>query len=460
MLSRRKKQKQLGNFSYFIRYFGTFTLIFSTMTLIILQITRSNMYQSVDESLRSASNNPDWVLQYSIVKSYYGKDSLIIATPNSENSDSTTTDDTTTAKLPNNGKVTPPPNDKINFGSNTEIVLFDKDGNVITQVNDVQGLDKITFRERDLGRITSYETTNVSNHKENYRGIIIELNQEGSQSQIRYAAILTNVNQLEQASRTNERIILMVMVAFWLISIAASQYLAKLSMKPLLESIEKQKSFVENASHELRTPLTVLQNRLESLFRKPEATIMDSSESIASSLEEVRNMRILTTNLLNLARRDDGLNPEIVDIEPAFFDGIFENYEIIAEENGKMFTWDNQLTKSVKSDKTLLRQLMTILFDNAVKYTDEDGKIHFDIFVAKKDRQLVVRVTDDGPGIRDSDKLHIFDRFYRVDKARTRQKGGFGLGLSLAKQIVDALKGTITVEDNHPKGTVFEVHLK
>ena len=101
------------------------------------------------------------------------------------------------------------------------------------------------------------------------------------------------------------------MASFWLLSLIASVYLARVSVKPLLESMQKQKSFVENASHELRTPLAVLQNRLENLFRKPEATIMESSESIASSLEEVRNMRFLTTNLLNLARRDDGIKPEI-----------------------------------------------------------------------------------------------------------------------------------------------------
>lgn len=97
------------------------------------------------------------------------------------------------------------------------------------------------------------------------------------------------------------------MAGFWLLSLIASVYLARVSVKPLLESMQKQKSFVENASHELRTPLAVLQNRLETLFRKPEA-IMESSESIASSLEEVRNMRFLTTNLLNLARRDDESN--------------------------------------------------------------------------------------------------------------------------------------------------------
>ncbi|KXT76413.1 Two component system sensor histidine kinase CiaH [Streptococcus sp. DD10] len=460
MWSKKNKKKYPGNFSYFLRYFGTFTIIFSMMTLIILQITRTIMYQSVDDDLRVISNNPEWVMEYSIVKSYYGKNSLIFL-PDKEKTENDKQENSsdTVSSSDSNVRVPAPLSEKVNIGANTEIVLFDTDGKAIAQENDFQGLDSIDFRESDLGRITFYETQNVAKHIEKYRGILIELNQTDIPN-VRYAAVLTNVNQLEQASKTNERIILMVMIGFWFISLIASQYLASVSVKPLIDSIEKQKTFVENASHELRTPLAVLQNRLENLFRKPEATILETSESIASSLEEVRNMRLLTTNLLNLARRDDGLSPEIVEIEPAFFDAIFENYSIIAEENGKNLTWNNQVTKVIKSDKTLLRQLVTILFDNAVKYTEEDGTIQLNVFVGKKDKQLVVQVADNGPGIRDSDKTHIFERFYRVDKARTRQKGGFGLGLSLAKQIVEALKGTIVVKDNQPRGTIFEVRLK
>ena len=221
--------------------------------------------------------------------------------------------------------------------------------------------------------------------------------------------------------------------------------------------MEKQKAFVENASHELRTPLAVIQNRLEVLFRKPESTILDNSENIASSLDEVRNMRLLTTNLLNLARRDDGIKPEIETLEPAFFDTVFTNYAMIAEENEKGFTAQNQVGRPIQTDKTLLKQLMTILFDNAIKYTEDDGHVTFT--VRTNDRYLYICVADNGPGISDSDKKKIFDRFYRVDKARTRQKGGFGLGLSLAQQIVLALKGTIVVKDNQPKGTIFEVKI-
>ena len=268
---------------------------------------------------------------------------------------------------------------------------------------------------------------------------------------------MVNTSQLEQISQNHEQLIVVVMASFWILSILASLYLARVSVKPLLESMQKQQSFVENASHELRTPLAVLQNRLETLFRKPEATIMESSESIASSLEEVRNMRFLTTNLLNLARRDDGIKPELGEVEPDFFNTIFTNYEMIASENDRVFRFENRVHRTIITDKLLLKQLMTILFDNAVKYTEEEGDIYFEI--STTERSLYLTVADNGIGISAADKKKIFDRFYRVDKARTRQKGGFGLGLSLAKQIVDALKGTINVKDNKPYGTIFEVKI-
>lgn len=169
-------------------------------------------------------------------------------------------------------------------------------------------------------------------------------------------------------------------------------------------------------------------------------------------------MRLLTTNLLNLARRDDGLTPDLVTIEPSFFEDLFANYSLIAEEHGKAFQGRAEgLTAPLLSDKTLLKQLLTILFDNAIKYTEDDGEIAISLTCLEK--QLLIKVSDNGLGITDQEKLRVFDRFYRVDKARTRHKGGFGLGLSLAQQIATSLGGQITISDNQPKGTVFEVKL-
>lgn len=99
-----------------------------------------------------------------------------------------------------------------------------------------------------------------------YRVVLTEMNIDSVSTNIKYAAILINTSQLEQISQNHEQLIVVVMASFWILSILASLYLARVSVKPLLESMQKQKSFVENASHELRTPLAVLQNRLETLL--------------------------------------------------------------------------------------------------------------------------------------------------------------------------------------------------
>ena len=433
MFNKFKKNWYAEDFSYFNRNFGVFTLIFSAMTLIILQVMHSSLYTSVDEKLLSLSSNPQDVIQLAVNRA------------------------TDEVKDLNSQSVPPSTDKKPTVSSNTEVILLDSNLNQLVAGNRFLGLDRVTFNKKDLNHIRQLHVQNSYGQDEIYRVILTEMNIESVSTNIKYAAVLINTSQLEQISQNHEQLIVVVMASFWIISILASLYLARVSVKPLLESMQKQQSFVENASHELRTPLAVLQNRLETLFRKPEATIMESSESIASSLEEVRNMRFLTTNLLNLARRDDGINPELGEVQPDFFNTIFTNYEMIASENSRVFHFENRIHRTIITDKLLLKQLMTILFDNAVKYTEEEGVIHF--VIAATERNLYLSVADDGIGISAVDKKKIFDRFYRVDKARTRQKGGFGLGLSLAKQIVDALKGTISVKDNKPHGTIFEVKI-
>jgi len=433
MFNKIRKNWYAEDFSYFVRNFGVFTLIFSAMTLIILQVMHSSLYTSVDEKLQSLSSKPQDVIQLAL--------------------DRTTED----IKDLNNESVAKSGDKKPTVSSNTEVILFDENLNQLITGNRFLGLDKITFNKKDLNHIRQLHIQNSFGQDEIYRVLLTEINFESVSTNIKYAAVLINTSQLEQISQNHEQLIVVVMASFWILSLLASLYLARVSVKPLLESMQKQQSFVENASHELRTPLAVLQNRLETLFRKPEATIMESSESIASSLEEVRNMRLLTTNLLNLARRDDGIKPDLGEVQPEFFNTIFTNYEMIATENHKVFRFENRIKRTIITDKLLLKQLMTILFDNAVKYTEEDGEINF--VITATDRNLYLTVSDDGIGIPQADKKKIFDRFYRVDKARTRQKGGFGLGLSLAKQIVDALKGSISVKDNKPHGTIFEVKI-
>lgn len=433
MLNNIHKKLSTGTFSNFFHFFIVFTGIFIIMTTIILQIMRYGLYSSVDTTLKNAADNAsDYV------------------TRTMERSDSIQSNNS----FSNSGKSKPSSN--VASLSNVSVLLYDTNGKIVNAIDAfVQfGTLASSVDEDTIGEIKDEKMTTIFGQTEKYHVLTVRV-YSSDYPTIEYATFLISVSQLDEANERYVTITVSVMIIFWMISILASIYLANWMRKPILESYEKQKRFVENASHELRTPLAVLQNRLESLFRRPNATILDNSESIAASLDEVRNMRILTTNLLNLARRDDGLKVELEEIQPSIFNEIFENYNMIAEENGKTFVSHNFADRPIKTDRTLLKQLMTILFDNAIKYTDDDGFIEFTVKITE--RQTILTVADNGPGISDADKAKIFDRFYRVDKARTRQKGGFGLGLSLAKQIVDALKGDIQVKDNHPKGTIFEV---
>lgn len=429
--------------------------------MIIFQLMRSTMYQTADETFNQVSQDPTMIVNFAVARSF--SQELEVALNQDETADSTTASPSSET-MPSSD--IPPDDDergpggKIRLGTNYHVVLYDTEGQIVNP-DYFSGLSTLELDKADLGNIKEISIPTHFGEEEDYRYMTIQLSSSDlgqySNLDIQYATVLFNVSQIKSSLASYETTVALVMISFWLISILASIYLANLSMRPLLASFQKQKDFVENASHELRTPLAVLQNRLESLFRHPEATILDSSENIASSLEEVRNMRMLTTNLLNLARRDDGLKPEIVDLPPTFFDELFDNYSIMADENDKLLEVKNDVKKIIRTDKLLIKQLMTILFDNAMKYSDEDGKIV--LHAQLKDRYLLLSVADNGLGISSEDKKKIFDRFYRVDKARTRQKGGFGLGLSLAKQIIDTLNGSIHVKDNHPKGTVFEVKI-
>ena len=430
----------------------------------ILQILSYGVYSNVDSSLKMAATKTNSYLEMEMLKRELfltsevdqNNTTTIYQAYDTNESTAETPDSSGSKKEPKKKtKIEDAPHD-LSVAANTSVLVLDKNGKVLNVVDKFSSLSNLPIDKNNIDVISKGSAQNYFDQTEKYR-LITEKVDNSLYPDAKYLVIAINTTQLEEATERYVKLIVIMMSFFWLLSVAASMYLAKWSRRPIQESLEKQKAFVENASHELRTPLAVIQNRLEVLFRKPESTILDNSENIASSLDEVRNMRLLTTNLLNLARRDDGIKPEIETLEPAFFDTVFTNYAMIAEENEKGFTAQNQVGRPIQTDKTLLKQLMTILFDNAIKYTEDDGHVTFT--VRTNDRHLYISVADNGPGISDSDKKKIFDRFYRVDKARTRQKGGFGLGLSLAQQIVLALKGTIVVKDNQPKGTIFEVKI-
>ena len=217
--------------------------------------------------------------------------------------------------------------------------------------------------------------------------------------------------------------------------------------------------FVQDASHELRTPLTIIQSKQELLLQDPNAKIIDRSDDIILTLNEAKRLTKLTNDLMILARADDNrikMEKERTDID-LLISNMIEPYIDIAKLENKQLLVNLNYKQEINIDKNKISQVIVILLDNALKYTEEGDSIELNTF--SKDGKCVIQVKDTGIGISDEAIKHIFDRFYREDKSRTRETGGSGLGLSIADALVRAHGGTIRVAHNSPKGTVFTIKM-
>ena len=244
-----------------------------------------------------------------------------------------------------------------------------------------------------------------------------------------------------------------------LISFFVGLFLSSRALVPIQRSWEKQSQFVSDASHELRTPLSVIQTHLELLFRHPTNTIEEESTTIYKSLTEVKRLSKLVQDLLTLARSDSNellINQKFFSIDE-LLRNIVEQFEPIADI--KEIKIEDEIEKNIIyfGDKERIHQLLVILLDNALKYSDPKGNIT--ISLIKEGSSLRINIEDTGTGIPETDLPFIFDRFYRSDKVRSKATGGTGLGLSIAKWIVEAHGGLISAESRLHKGSQFIIKL-
>lgn len=225
-------------------------------------------------------------------------------------------------------------------------------------------------------------------------------------------------------------------------------------MDILKDNFEKQKQFVYDASHELKTPLTIIESYASMLKRwgmkKPDVL----EESVDAIYAEAERMKEMTKQMLLLATNDEdwNLNPSTVNLVNLCEDTC-KTFEDVYHREIHIKVLEEQVF--AQADEPKLKQVLFILLDNALKYSSKA----IDVQVGKEGDHVFFAVEDHGVGIPQDDLGHVFDRFFRVDKARNRKSGGTGLGLSIAKHIVEAHQGSARVESEEGMGTKVTVFL-
>ena len=285
----------------------------------------------------------------------------------------------------------------------------------------------------------------------NYRGITLKYT--GLENQKIYIQLLANVDGEVETINTMTHTLLIGSLIIIIVAIISSYILSKMTLKPIMDSWKKQTEFVQNAAHELRTPLTIIQAKQELLLQEPKSKIIDKSEDINIILKETKRLTKLIKELMILATADSNelkLKKEKTDVDKLIKEVVIP-YKDYAEMQEKEIDVDLKFNKEINIDPNKINQLMIIILDNAIKYTSENDKIEIKTY--SKDGKCVIEISDTGIGISKEATKHVFDRFYREDKARSREKGGTGLGLSIAHTIVKLHGGNIKIMPNEPKGT-------
>lgn len=341
---------------------------------------------------------------------------------------------------------------------NPRIVYIIRNSNGEIQNSDTIGrfykdyLTNINFNANDIDKIYEIKVQNTYT----YRGITVAKTVNGEKI---FIQVLANVDGEVATIRNVTETLMFGSLIIVIVAIISSYILSKMTLKPIMESYTKQTEFVQNAAHELRTPLTIIKAKQELLLQEPKSKIIDKSEDINIILKETNRLTKLIKELMTLAMADSNklkLDKQKTDID-SLIQEVTVPYKEFAEMQEKEMSLDLKFGKEVNLDRNKISELMVIILDNSIKYTAEGDKIEIKTY--SKDGKCVIEVNDTGIGISKETAKHLFERFYREDKARSREKGGTGLGLSIAHTIVKLHGGSIKIVPNEPKGSKVIIKL-
>ncbi|OGK17493.1 hypothetical protein A2774_05615 [Candidatus Roizmanbacteria bacterium RIFCSPHIGHO2_01_FULL_39_12c] len=265
---------------------------------------------------------------------------------------------------------------------------------------------------------------------------------------------------LIRETRNRLKLILMIVNSgILIISGGLAYFLAGRTLQPIKEMVDEQNRFIGDASHEFRTPLTSLKTAMEVALRDKNLNLSQAKKLLSENIGEVNKLQSLSDQLLQLAqfeKPDGNFKLENASLAEIIGEAIRKITPLAKQK--KISIKRNLQEIEVKARRDSLVDLFVILLDNAIKYSA--AKKIIQIKSEKSDKAVLISVKDEGVGISEEDLPHIFDRFYRADSARSKDKtDGYGLGLSIAKKIVDMHKGVIKVKSIAKEGTVFTIQL-
>ncbi len=333
-------------------------------------------------------------------------------------------------------------------------ITTDAQGKVIANPRQVN-LEGLNLAEQAAEAGTAGGTEDVSAAGHHYRILTEPLYAQVGPA---YLFVGRSLDARDSQLRTLALVLAFGGVAGVVISSAGGWWLAGRALVPIRKSLDTQRRFVSDASHELRTPVAVIKANNELLLRHPEDSIESSYDQVEAVGAEADHMAHLVEDLLTLARADEGraaLTKSTFDIG-ALADEVGRDMGALAELRGVALE-TSTTPVNVEADPQRIRQLMVILLDNALKYTPPGGSVWLN--VARSGRRAELTVRDTGPGISPEDQKRVFDRFFRIDEARTRAVGGSGLGLAIAKWIAEANDGRLTLESTPGQGSAFTLRL-
>jgi two-component system sensor histidine kinase CiaH len=243
------------------------------------------------------------------------------------------------------------------------------------------------------------------------------------------------------------------------LALVAGFFLAGRALRPIGAAMDRQRAFVADASHELRTPLSLIRANAELLQRHPQDPVQANMPALNDIVRETDGLSTLVSQMLTLTKADAATTP-FVFTEVALHDlveDVGKQVRVLTDKKGLQLDVRVDGPARVQGDEVRLRELLLILLDNAIKFTGAAGTVG--LTLEADGGKAVVRVRDSGSGIPPEALSHVFDRFYRADKARSRAEGGAGLGLTIAKWIVEGHRGSIQVDSDPGRGTTFSVEL-